>query len=254
MKDVISFEQLIVASTDQTEQSANRVLATSRPFDDHFYDRVCDWCPDRKGLRKQHSHAISFFSLNQNQSAIARSVIGSECFTHGRKQIISKVLVFDTVEMGHFHNNSALLIHHLASHGILNLRFDRSEELKTIEFPFQLIANLSSRSDVDSMLMGEIAQAIELHGMIGLVGIENPLTYVRAVINLLPWKDRSNISFNYGLEIHEKRPFTIHLYKEDSHELSTYLSENRIRRVSPSTLLAEIEQNQIKIRQTVVDA
>lgn len=228
--------QLVFVSA--TVENADKICLAGRSdeIDDRLTEQIVLWIPQRWELAQRHTESISFFQIDDERFALARSVRGIlDLRGHGEKQLVTSVMVVSREQIEAYSNNAAMMASIVLTHGGMHLpiRFQRS--MPQFEIPDHtvmqpVVEDLSKRNkELDS-----ISRAIEIHHQVAIVGLRDPLDYVSGHLSLLGTEARLATSFAIGLDVAPHRPFQLQFFRGTDSAVQKELARQQVRTISLS--------------------
>ena len=225
--------QALVASPGSRVLKQNELISRSENINDDLAQALCEWSPGRNELEFGMQQSVNFFQPVENVFALSRSVGGIECNRDGGRRIVSKIILFDRVQLIGYHDNIALVAHVLQTSGLMILENSPSDMLPLLDIPERAFGTLGEYSrPAYSVETQRIADAINLHDRAVILGLQNPLSFLCSFLADIPQSCRLEFSFATGLKILDQRPFSLQFIPEVEPGFLNELSSRQIRTIS----------------------
>lgn len=225
--------QARVASPSSRILKRNEVISRSENIDDELALALCKMSPGRNELGFGIQQSINFFQPAPDTFALSRSVGGLECDRRGGRRIVSQVILFDRDQLDGYNNNIALVAHVLQTSGLMFLEESSPDTLPLLEVPDQAFGTLSDFSrDEFSAETERIAEAVDIHDRVVILGLQNPISFLCSFLADLPQSGRLGISFATGLKILDQRPFSLQFIPAVESDVLDELTRRQIRTIS----------------------
>ncbi len=227
----IKLHQAAVCSSFSNIAAENSMPSRSADVTGDVADALCQWSARRTDLAFGQRESINCFRPNESTLAISRSTQGTRIAKDGGRQVVSQFALCDA-ELAGYEGNVVDLINVLQSMGKLLLQLDSSEVLPEIVVPDRsFFANdrvTASRSDQAIRVL----EAIDIHERVMIVGLEEPLDFLRDFFNVIPVDRRTSISFATGLTVNDERPYQIQFFPKADAVLLQQFNDRQLRTIS----------------------
>jgi len=227
-------DQAIVSSIASKSRTENEIVNHSGNIDIGAAAALCRWSPSRCQLAFAHSESFNFFPIDENRVALARSVYGErENRRYGSRRVNSHVVVLERRQLRGYQDNIVLLARVLNSMGLLTLRTMLPRQLPQLEIPEHtlLVPTEFERPDLAQKTQ-QILRGIEIHHQVVLLGLEDPLPFLCALLADIPRELRLQFSFATGLKVIDARPFHLQFFQEANFALEKELASRQLRTIS----------------------
>lgn len=232
--DTMELEQVIVCSGGAESNHQIKLLAFSQSVDDHVIEAIANMSPDRNGLAYGQSESINFFQFDKETFGLSRSVIaGLECRRNRGRRVASHTVVIRREQFEGYDNNAVQLARVLLTMGSLIMRTEVASELPLLEVPERSFCPPESPSLSDSSANHDrIAHAIDIHGKVVILGLNDPLEFLSGLLAATESSKRLEISFATGLQVVENRDFTLQFFEDPDPVLAQDLAKRQHRTIS----------------------
>lgn len=225
--------QALVASPGSRILKRNEVISRSENIDDELALALCQSSPGRNELGLGMQQSTNFFQPAPDTFALSRSVGGLERDRDGGRRIVSQIVLFDRDQLDGYNNNIALVAHVLQTSGLMILEDSRAETLPLLEVPEQAFGTLGEFSRAGYSAETErIAEAVDLHSRVVILGLQNPMSFLCSFLADLPPSGRLNSSFATGLKVLDRRPFSLQFIPDVELDVLDELANRQIRTIS----------------------
>jgi hypothetical protein len=226
--------QAIVSTPSSRALKQNELVSSTDSIDDELAQLLCHWSPQRNDMAYGQSQSINFFQPASDTFAISRSFFGElDSNLDGGRRIVSHFVLFDREQLSGYHNNIALVVHVLRSHGSMLFQTNVPERLPMLEVPELAFVEMGefSRSDC-SAETERIAHAIDIHGEVVILGLKNPIAFLCSFLADFPRSQRLDFSFSTGLKVSNERRYTIQFFPVEEPGLLQDLANRQLRTIS----------------------
>jgi len=226
--------QAIVSTPNSRALKQNELVSCTENIDEELAQSLCQWSPQRNQLAYGQSQSINFYQPRRDTFAISRSVFGElDSNLDGGRRIITHFVLFDRDQLSGYHNNIALVVHVLRSHGLMLFQPNSPVQLPMLEIPERALVEMAefSRSDF-SRATDKIVHAIEIHDEVVILGLKEPLAFLCSFLADLPISNRLDFSFATGLKVTDERRYSFQFFPDEEPELLHDLANRQLRTIS----------------------
>lgn len=226
--------QAIVSTPTSRALKQNELVSCSEQISDELARSLCHWSPHRNELAFGQIQSINFFEPVRGTFAISRSVYGDlESTVDGGRRITSHIVLFDRDQLSGYQNDIASVVHVLRSNGSLVLRPNPPRRIPMLDVPEHAFVEMGelARSDF-SAETERVLHAIDIHSEVVLLGLKQPLKFLRSFFADIPRSRRLEFSFATGLKVSDDRNYRLQFFLDEDRELIQELANRQLRTIS----------------------
>ncbi|MEC8553799.1 MAG: hypothetical protein VXZ82_02215 [Planctomycetota bacterium] len=259
----MQLEQAIFTSSQRSRIKGYQLVCRSAGIDRNMAQELSRWSPSQlPDSADQNDWFLSFYSLSHGFKAIARTVWGGpEYSCRGGNRVVTLICLTSTQQLAAYQNDPGLVASTALSLGHLRMPLDIPRSLETMTLPDAPIRGCSdtnsfnltnaSRTGVvpdstpswapnlgagdlrsaspNASLLIETAELVNARKRVALVGVEQPLEFLRELLPQLGGEIRAGLSFTTGLQPSSQRPFQVHFVSDVDMRLQASLDGQGIR-------------------------
>ena len=206
--------QLIYGSAGHGPVRGYQLLGRSSSVPESTSRAFCRWAPSHGSLQSNAADAssLSFFAVEQNTWAIARSVHGGPEYSGRGLEVVTIALLVNAAQLHQYDNQPTQLIRMALALGHLTLPTTSRTALPAAvlpQHPIELNCIEPLRDNVR-----QTADLAEAGQKVCVLSCQDPLGFLQQVFCQLTYESRPSVSFTTGLKQSVQREVNIQFLKD----------------------------------------
>ena len=218
-------------SVQNRRLSGYQLLNVSDGIDDKVSISLARWSPSHDGLfdGAADARSFNFFNCGDGQYGFSRTCFGGPEYS-GRSglQVFTRILILTEEQFAAFGYDASDVVQRMASSGAFH--FCNS---KDGQFDIRLLqpSRLRRPQNPDDLIAHHGFRAVQMLGrdqQLAVIGIDNTMSFLRAIFKGIDQHTRKEMSFCTGLKPTRTRPFRIQFFNKLTESLKNDLSREKI--------------------------
>ena len=256
----MQLEQAIFTSSQRSRIKGYQLVCRSAGIDRNMAQELCRWSPSQlPDSADQNDWFLSVYPLSHGFTAIARTVWGGpEYSCRGGNRVVTLICLISTQQLAAYRNDPVLVASTALSLGHLRMPLEIPRSLETLTLPDVPISGCSDSKSTNASRTGPVpdstpswapnlgagdlqsaspnasliigtAELVNTGQRVALIGVEQPLDFLRELLPQLGGEIRTSLSFTTGLQPSSQRPFHMHFVSDVDMRLQASLDGQGIR-------------------------